>query len=124
MRTTYIQDKIFEKNDTPTIGEYENCTFNVCNLADNDLSGYIFTDCKFTSCNLSMAKLYKTAFRDCAFKDCKMLGLRFDTCNEFGLSFSFNGCQLNHASFYKSKIKKTVFKDSQLQETDFAEADL
>ena len=53
-----------------------------------------------------------------------MLGLRFDDCNEFGLSFSFEGCQLNHSSFYKTKIKKTVFKDTQLQEVDFAECDL
>jgi uncharacterized protein YjbI with pentapeptide repeats len=53
-----------------------------------------------------------------------MLGLRFDTCNDFGLSFSFDSCQLNHSSFFKTKIKKTVFKNSQLQETDFAEADL
>jgi len=53
-----------------------------------------------------------------------MLGLRFDACSQFGLSFSFEGCQLNHSSFYKAKIKKTVFKNSQLQETDFAETDL
>ena len=53
-----------------------------------------------------------------------MLGLRFDNCNDFGLSFSFEGCQLNHSSFYKMNIKKTVFKNSQLQETDFTEADL
>jgi len=53
-----------------------------------------------------------------------MLGLRFDACNEFGLSFSFNGCQLNHSSFYKTKIKKTVFKNSQLQEVEFAACDL
>jgi uncharacterized protein YjbI with pentapeptide repeats len=53
-----------------------------------------------------------------------MLGLRFDTCHEFGLSVSFDGCQLNLSSFYKTKIKKTVFKNSQLEEVDFAEADL
>jgi uncharacterized protein YjbI with pentapeptide repeats len=53
-----------------------------------------------------------------------MLGLRFDTCNGFGLSFSFDGCQLNHSSFYKTKIKKTIFKNSHLQESDFSEADL
>lgn len=53
-----------------------------------------------------------------------MLGLRFDTCNEFGLSFSFDGCQLNHSSFNKVEIKKTVFKNSQLQEIDFTDANL
>ena len=53
-----------------------------------------------------------------------MLGLRFDNCSAFGLSFSFDTCQLNNSSFYKTKIKKTSFKNSQLQETDFTEADL
>jgi uncharacterized protein YjbI with pentapeptide repeats len=53
-----------------------------------------------------------------------MLGLRFDTSNEFGLAFSFENCNLNHASFFKTKIKKTVFKQTQLQETDFAACDL
>lgn len=53
-----------------------------------------------------------------------MLGLRFDNCNEFGLSFSFEGCQLIHSSFYKTGLKKTIFRDCQLQEIDFSEADL
>jgi uncharacterized protein YjbI with pentapeptide repeats len=53
-----------------------------------------------------------------------MLGLRFDTCAEFNLSFSFNNCLVNHSSFYKTKIKKTSFKDTQLQEADFTECDL
>jgi uncharacterized protein YjbI with pentapeptide repeats len=53
-----------------------------------------------------------------------MLGLRFDACNSFGLSFSFDNCQLNHSSFFQTKIKNTIFKNTQLHEVDFAEADL
>ena len=53
-----------------------------------------------------------------------MLGLRFENCNAFGLSFSFDNCQLNHSSFYKTKIKRTVFKNSQLHEVDFTACDL
>jgi uncharacterized protein YjbI with pentapeptide repeats len=53
-----------------------------------------------------------------------MLGLHFENCNEFGLSFTFENCQLNHSSFYKTKIKKTLFKNSQLKEVDFTECDL
>ena len=53
-----------------------------------------------------------------------MLGLRFDDCNPFGLSFNFENCILNHASFYKLKIKKTTFKNTQLQEVDLTECDL
>jgi fluoroquinolone resistance protein len=124
MQENYIADQTFARNDLPAKGEYENCIFNSCDFAGSDLSGFKFTDCTFNSCNFSLAKLSKTSFRDVNFNGCKMLGLRFDACNEFGLSFSFDGCQLNHSSFYKTKIKKTVFKNSQLQGIDFAEADL
>jgi len=124
MPETFIRDKTFDGKELPIKGEYENCIFNNCKFADNNLSEFKFIDCTFNGCNLSLMKLNKTAFRDVKFKDCKMLGLRFDTCNEFALSFSFDGCQLNHSSFYQINIKKTVFKNSQLQETDFAETDL
>lgn len=124
MQENYLHDQTFDRTSTLAKGEYENCTFKGCNFENYDISEFKFTDCTFDSCNLSLMKLSKTAFRDIKFIDCKMLGLRFDACNDFGLSFSFDGCQLNHSSFYKTKIKKTIFKNSQLQETDFAEADL
>jgi uncharacterized protein YjbI with pentapeptide repeats len=53
-----------------------------------------------------------------------MLGLRFENCNEFGLSFSFEKCLLNDSSFFKTKIKKTVFTGCQLHGVDFTECDL
>jgi uncharacterized protein YjbI with pentapeptide repeats len=124
MSALFIHDKTFDRNDLPSKGEYENCIFNECNFSEKDLADFKFTDCKFNDCNFSLAKLKNTAFRDVKFKGCKMLGLRFDTCNDFGLSFSFDDCQLNHSSFYKAKIKKTVFKNTQLEEVDFAEAEL
>lgn len=124
MQETLTQDKTFDKDDLPIKGEYENCIFNNCNFDHSDLSAFEFVGCVFNGCNLSLAQLNKAVFRDVQFKDCKMVGLRFDACSGFGLSFSFDGCRLNHSSFYKTKIKKTVFKNSQLRETDFAEADL
>jgi uncharacterized protein YjbI with pentapeptide repeats len=124
MKEQYIQDTTFSKSELPAKGEYENCIFNHCNFAESNLSEYKFINCQFNGCNLSLTKLIGTAFQDVAFQDCKMLGLRFDTCQEFGLSFSFDGCQLDHSSFYKIKIKKTLFKNSQLKEVDFAETDL
>ena len=53
-----------------------------------------------------------------------MLGLRFDSCHEFGLSFLFADCQLAHSSFFKTRIRGTVFRNSQLQDADFTECDL
>ncbi len=53
-----------------------------------------------------------------------MLGLQFNDCNPFGLSFKFEGSVLNNSVFYQTSIKKTVFKDSTLIEADFTECDL
>lgn len=53
-----------------------------------------------------------------------MLGLHFDDCNQFGLSFSFDNCLLNHSSFVTTRLKKTIFRNSSLQETDVTECDL
>ena len=104
--------------------EYENCIFNQCDFSNQDLSGYKFIDCKFKVCNLSMCKLNKTTLQDVVFTDCKLLGIKFETCNPFSLSFSCEGCQLNHSSFYQMKIPKMIFSNSALLEVDFTEANL
>jgi len=72
MQEIYTQDKTFERNETPTKGEYENCIFDGNDFADKDLSEFKFIDCSFNGCNLSLAKLNQTFFRDVKFKDCKM----------------------------------------------------
>ena len=71
-----------------------------------------------------MQKSIKQHFRILNLKNAKCWEFCFNTCNPFGLSFSFDSCQLNNSSFYTTKIKNTVFKNSHLQETDFEEADL
>jgi len=128
MKPVYTTEETFTNIDftrTPlSKGEYENCMFFNCNFSNTDLSEVKFLECEFTSCNLSLAKLANVALRDVKFKECKMLGLRFDQCNNLGLSIRVDQCSLNHSSFYKIKLKKTVFKSSQLQEVDFTEADL
>lgn len=105
-------------------GEYEDCSFEGGNLAYADLGRNSFNSCLFHDCDLSMATVENTAFRSVHFLNCKLLGLRFDTCNPFNLSFTFDGCLLQHASFYKLNIRKTVFRNCRLQETDFTECDL
>ncbi len=124
MQDFFILDTVFHKGDLLTRAEYENCVFNGCDFAEGNLSAFVFIDCTFSGCNLSLADISQTAFRDVKFQDSKLLGLRFDTCNAFGLSFSFDGCQLNHSSFYRMKLKRTVFRNCQLQEVDFVETDL
>ena len=105
-------------------GEYDNCIFSNCVLSNTDLSAIIFNECIFDNCDLSMANLKDTALRSVKFKQCKLLGLRFDDCNEFLISFEFDTCVLNFSSFYKLKIKNTQFNACKLEEVEFVATDL
>jgi fluoroquinolone resistance protein len=105
-------------------GEYENCMFTNSSFLNADLADILFVECEFENCDLSMAKLTNTTLRDIKFKNCKLLGLRFDDCNEFGLSFFFENCNCSHASFFRTKLKKTIFSNLKLHDVDFTECDL
>lgn len=120
----YFESRVFELVNTLERGEYERCTFVSCELGESNLSGVKFIDCTFERCNLSMAKLDGATFQDAVFKDSKMLGLRFDTINPFGLAVQFEACQLNHSSFFRLKLRKTKFKNCQMEGVDFGECDL
>ena len=128
MSQVFTQDQNFDKLnftlDPLGKGEYENCTFTNCNFEETNLTEFKFVACKFRDCNWSLAQLHGTVLREVKFMDCKMLGLQFETCNDFGLSFSFENCQLNHSTFFQMNIKKTVFKNCQVREIDFSESNL
>lgn len=128
MEQVYVENKTFDKGDfvqsSLATGEYENCTFLNCNFSNADLSNMLFIECEFVDCNLSLAKLTKTVFRDVKFRGNKMLALRFEDCDKFGLAFSFDNCNLNNCSFYQTKLKNITFKNSQIHEVDFTECDL
>lgn len=128
MQTIYAEHKTFEKIDFTKNalekGEYDHCTFLNCDFSGSDLTESKFSGGEFIGCNLSLVKLHQTAFRAIHFKECKMLGLQFENCNQFGLSFTFIDCNLSHSSFYQSKIKKTTCENCILQTVDFTESDL
>ena len=128
MEDVFEEEKTFDTIDFTLQalpkGEYENCTFLNCDFSNTDLSGTKFTECQFNGCNLSTVNLHKTALRDIAFKDCKLLGLRFDICNEMSFSVSFDHCIVNFSSFFKRKLKNTVFKTTSFHEVDFSDTDL
>lgn len=128
MSDHYIEQVLFTKEDYSETalakGEYDNCNFRECNFAESDLSGIRFTDCTFAACDLSNVKVSKSSFQETAFKDCKMLGFRFDICNQLGLTVRFENCQLDHSSFYQVKLNHTVFLNTTLREVDFTESDL
>ncbi|MCG8384667.1 MAG: pentapeptide repeat-containing protein [Cytophagales bacterium] len=128
MEANYISNENFDRvNYTDTVlakGEYEDCTFTHCVLAQVDLQRVTFVECTFENCDVSMANINGTAFREVRFENCKLLGLRFEHCNEFLFSVGFNSCQLNLSSFYNLSLKGTRFENCNLSEVDFAGTDL
>lgn len=127
MNNTFVEDIDHKGGDYTTTrlakGEYEHCTFTNCNFSNANLTNSSFMECQFIDCNLSNANVTATSFKEVLFKDCKILGLRFDHCNDFLLAFNFEDCALNLSSFYQKKLKKTRFKNCVLEEVDFVEAD-
>lgn len=128
MEKVYTDDEVFKGVDyTVEIlakGDYDNCLFDACNFANMDLSGVSFVECLFVNCDLSMVALSNTTLNSAHFDQCKMLGIRFEHCNPFSLSFSISKSILNYCSFYKMKMKGFSFKDCSFHEVDFSEADL
>ncbi|AQX00390.1 pentapeptide repeat-containing protein [Elizabethkingia anophelis] len=126
--SVYELDKTFDKinfKETPLPkGDYEFCSFNNCDFSEADLFSVSFTECQFVNCNFSLTKFGRTSFRDVKFNDCKLMGLHFENCNPFGLSFCFEDCQILHSSFYQQNIAKTLFKNCRIIETDFTETNL
>lgn len=123
-----VTDREFKKisfRDHPLeLGEYENCTFSDCDFSEYDLTQFKFIDCTFLTCNLSLVKTSGTSFQQAIFKGCKLMGIRFDLCKPFNLSFTFDGCNLEHSTFYHLKMKKTDFRDCVLRSVDFSGCDL
>lgn len=124
----FISDKTFKnqdysKNRLPK-AEYENCIFKGCNFSNSYLDNQNFLECEFIDCNLSNANIAHTTFNEVVFSDCKMIGVKFETLNDFLLSFRFNNCALNLCSFYQMELKNQRFDTCKLIEADFTEANL
>lgn len=126
-RMHYQEDMSYHREDfrqKQPAREYESCNFKECEFSGVDLTGVKFINCSFITCNFSLAVVEQTLFHEVVFKECKLLGLRFDGCQQLGFSVTFDSCQLDHACFYNQKLKKTLFRNCQMREVDFTGSDL
>lgn len=125
---TLVSDKSFKNKDYTqsrlTNGEYENCVFEGCDFSNSYVDNQSFLECEFLHCNLSNANIAHTTFNEVHFSHCKLMGLKFETLNDFLLSFRFDHCTLNLSSFYKMQLKNQQFDHCKLIETDFTETDI
>lgn len=123
-----IESEVFENIDFSqeklTYAIFEECQFTVCNFEKVNLTNYVFVECVFTGCNFSLTNFTNASIQGAEFRKCKMMGVRFDQCNQSLLSFSFNECILHLASFRQLKIPGTKFLNCNLKEVDFTESNL
>ncbi|MCM4159539.1 pentapeptide repeat-containing protein [Antarcticibacterium flavum] len=127
MNLPLIADKIYQTESFPENfreAEYDSCSFKTCNFTSMSFAGAVFSECEFIECDLSNINLRGTTFRDVTFTNCKLMGLRFEECDPFLLSFSYTNCNLSFSSFYKLKIKNTRFINCVLTQVDYSEANL
>lgn len=128
MESAYVTDQIFNSIDYSeqklNKKEYEYCTFRNCEFSKAKIFNSRFLETEFIDCNFSNANLSQSSFQKVSFNNCKMLGLKFDECNQFNFAAFFENCQLNHCSFYQMNLNRTKFNKSQLIGVDFIEANL
>lgn len=128
MSDVYTQQQTFDtinfaEQPLPS-GEYDTCRFVRCQFTNADVSHRTFSECTFEHCNFSLTKLARTAFREVQFINCELLGIHFDTCNDFLFTVGFDSCVIRLSSFHKLKLKKTQFRQCEIHQTDFTRADL
>lgn len=121
-------DKTFEKVVfiDQKIGnrEFDGCVFKNCDFSNATFMECTFIDCKFADCNLSMLKLPGTSLKTVAFIESKLLGIRFDECDNFLFAVSFRDCTLDYSWFSAKKMHKTSFINTSLKGVNFSNADL
>lgn len=128
MKDEYFRDKEFKGVDFGDedlkLGSYEHCQFINCNFTASTLVGFQFSNCSFTNCDLSNIKILDAIFDTVYFKACKLIGLRFETCNDFVFSADFNGCLLSYSTFSGMDLRGRDFTSSRLIETEFTDTNL
>jgi len=121
-------DKTYEKvvffGDRLNNREFDGCVFRNCDFSGTTFFECVFIDCEFFDCNLAMAKLPATSLKTVIFRESKMLGIRFDECDDFLFSVNFTDCTLDYSWFSRKKMPKTRFDHSSLKGVNFENTDL
>ncbi|HMI05991.1 MAG TPA: pentapeptide repeat-containing protein [Flavobacterium sp.] len=121
-------DKTFEKvvqfGQKISNREFDGCIFKNCDFSNTIFMECVFIDCEFIDCNLAMAKLPATSLKTVLFKECKLLGIRFDECENFLFKVDFRDCILDYSWFTNKKMPKTNFANCSLKEVNFGGTDL
>lgn len=103
--------------------EFYKCSFEGCQFSNIRFESCRFENCNFIKCDFSNAQLNRTNFIDIEFKNCKLIGLDW-TVTRPPLKINFESCKLNHSSFVGRDLRGTKWIDCELNDIDFAEANM
>jgi len=117
-------DKVIFFGERLNNREFDGCVFRNCDFSGTTFMECVFLDCEFIDCNLAMAKLPASSLKTVSFRDCKLLGIRFDECDDFLFSVNFIDCSLDYSWFSRKKMPKTQFVNSSLRGVNFENTDL
>jgi uncharacterized protein YjbI with pentapeptide repeats len=124
MENIFYSNQTFEKAVYINNKEFEDCIFKNCDFSNSDLSNNSFMDCEFIDCNLSMTQVTNTSLKTVLFKNCKLLGILFNTCNDFLFNVEFQESILDYSSFVNKKMPKTIFNACSIKEVSFVGSNL
>jgi len=117
-------DKVIYFDKKISNREFDGCVFKNCDFSNNIFSECVFIDCEFIDCNLSMVKLPYSSLKTVAFTQSKLLGIRFDECQDFLFSVNFTDSNLDYCWLTNKKLQKTRFLNCSLRDVNFSAADL
>ena len=104
--------------------EFEDCIFVNCDFSGASVLSSSFIDCQFRNCNLALANLGNTILNGAQFYNCKVMGVKFNLCNDFIFDVYFENSILDYSSFEGRKMLKTIFKNCSLKGVDFINSQL
>lgn len=104
--------------------EFEYCSFINCDFSNIAFIGCQFIECEFRYCNLSLTQMTDSVLNGVRFEESKLIGIKFNNCNNFIFEVSFNQCILDYSSFENRKMSKTKFNNCNLKGADFTQTDL
>jgi uncharacterized protein YjbI with pentapeptide repeats len=104
--------------------EFEDCVFKNCDFSNSDFSNNSFMDCEFIECNLSLIQLAGSSLKTVSFKNCKLMGIQFQSCQDFLFNVQFQDCILDYSSFANKKMPKTKFNSCSMKEVTFTGTNL
>lgn len=117
-------DKVIYFDKKISNREFDGCIFKNCDFSNNIFLECVFIDCEFIDCNLAMVKFPASSLKTVSFKKSKLIGIRFDECQDFLFSVAFEDSILDYCWFTNKKLQKTKFENCSLRDANFSAADL